>query len=371
MKLGIKSIKTEKSIFFFFPFYHTGGAEKVHLEIVRSIETKTPVVFFTLPSADTHFLDDFNNVSEIFEIYPYIKKSGKYKKKITKLIFEKINSHKDAIVFSCHSLYFYEHIHLFNEYIRCIDLLHAFVHFGEEGAEYWSINSIYRLNKRIVINQKTFEDLKEFYLKFNIKQEFFCNVQLIKNWVKVPTAYHSKKEGEQFNFLFVSRNSPEKRVALVGELGARIKECNLGEMTMIGADLELGVRVEHRKYIRFLGAIQDVNKLYSEYEKAHIFILLSTREGMPLTIMEAMANGCLILSSNVGGISFDVKSNINGFLIEATLEDNEILEECIFRIKQIILEKLFCEISKINFEYASNNFSQDNFVMEYRKIFRI
>ena len=219
-----------------------------------------------------------------------------------------------------------------------------------------------------MINSQTYNDLKEFYKNWNIDLIFFENVFLIKNFVNLPENYSDRIINDRLNILFVSRNSPEKRVNLVGKLASLVKQQNIGELTMIGADLVKGVDDVDQDNIRFLGGIQNEQELYKEYQNAHVFILLSTREGMPMTIMEAIANGCVIISTNVGGISFDVKNNINGFLIDSSKDDNQILMDCLTNIKELMNQNFFNKISKLNFEYAQVNFSKREFYEKYRKV---
>ena len=88
-----RSIQT----FFFFPFYHTGGAELVHLNIVKAIECKT-VTFFTLPSANSHFLLEFQECSDCHLIEKMIRKSW-HRKLFFRCISYKINHRKNATVF--------------------------------------------------------------------------------------------------------------------------------------------------------------------------------------------------------------------------------------------------------------------------------
>ncbi|MFD1952813.1 glycosyltransferase family 4 protein [Paenibacillus thailandensis] len=49
---------------------------------------------------------------------------------------------------------------------------------------------------------------------------------------------------------------------------------------------------------------------------ADVYILPSYAEGLPISILEAMAYGMPIISTNVGGIPEIVKNNENGFLLE-------------------------------------------------------
>ena len=52
------------------------------------------------------------------------------------------------------------------------------------------------------------------------------------------------------------------------------------------------------------------------YQAADIFVLPSYREGLPLTLFEAMAAGLPIVASPVNGIPYEMKDPENGFLVK-------------------------------------------------------
>ena len=54
-----RPLEKEYRIFFFFPFYHTGGAEKVHAQIAEAAGGNDCIIYFTKRSADDRFIDDF------------------------------------------------------------------------------------------------------------------------------------------------------------------------------------------------------------------------------------------------------------------------------------------------------------------------
>lgn len=68
--------------------------------------------------------------------------------------------------------------------------------------------------------------------------------------------------------------------------------------------------------IRFVGAVGegDKEKFFGETD---IFISPSWTEGMPTVIIEAMAAGCPVISTNVGAIPEMVEDGRNGFLLDA------------------------------------------------------
>lgn len=63
---------------------------------------------------------------------------------------------------------------------------------------------------------------------------------------------------------------------------------------------------------------------------ADIFVLPSYNEGLPISLLEAMAYGVPVISTRVGGIPELVRDEIDGFLIEAG--DQRALEDCLDRL---------------------------------------
>ena len=78
------------------------------------------------------------------------------------------------------------------------------------------------------------------------------------------------------------------------------------------------------KHVVFLGTRTDVHQLLSIMD---IFILCSTSEGMPVTLLEAMAAGRPIVATDVGGVSEVIEHGKNGLLIEPN--SHELLADAI------------------------------------------
>lgn len=67
--------------------------------------------------------------------------------------------------------------------------------------------------------------------------------------------------------------------------------------------------------VEYLGWIDE--KLKKEVLKeATIFVLPSYYEGMPMSVLEAMAYKNIVISTNVGGVPEIIENGYNGFLIE-------------------------------------------------------
>ena len=54
-----KPLRDNYEIFFFFPFYHIGGAEKVHTLISAKTKGRKAIIFFTRKSDNDFFLQEF------------------------------------------------------------------------------------------------------------------------------------------------------------------------------------------------------------------------------------------------------------------------------------------------------------------------
>ncbi|MBI3864311.1 MAG: GT4 family glycosyltransferase PelF [Planctomycetia bacterium] len=67
-----------------------------------------------------------------------------------------------------------------------------------------------------------------------------------------------------------------------------------------------------RSHVQFLGFRHDVHELLPQ---ADLFVLSSVTEGLPMTLLEAMAAGLPIVSTDVGGISELVRHQETGLLV--------------------------------------------------------
>lgn len=80
--------------------------------------------------------------------------------------------------------------------------------------------------------------------------------------------------------------------------------------------------------IEFAGRISNSEILNAYHEKCFdVFINVSENEGVPVSIMEAMSVGMLIIATDVGGTREIVKNNVNGFLLPKDCSPRMIAEK--------------------------------------------
>lgn len=82
-------------------------------------------------------------------------------------------------------------------------------------------------------------------------------------------------------------------------------------------------------HVKFLGWVRGADK--EEYfKKCSTFTLPSYHEGMPMSVLEAMSYGLVVVSTNAGGIPQVIDNGVNGIRIEAG--DNEALKKSLINL---------------------------------------
>lgn len=128
--------------------------------------------------------------------------------------------------------------------------------------------------------------------------------------------------------LFVGRLTEKKGVKyLIKAMPEVIKKYPKTKLMIIGEGelenelKELTRKLKMEENIIFIGAIQN-KELPRYYATADIFIAPSIitkegdREGLPVTIMEAMASGCVVITTDLEGNKDLIKDKKTGFLVE-------------------------------------------------------
>lgn len=151
------------------------------------------------------------------------------------------------------------------------------------------------------------------YDRINLLNEgVINNVETVYNGIEIPSRLQENPFGKLHAFkkkiLCVARLSPPKRFDLFLEVASM-----LPEYAFIWIGNQYDFLGQHSKNVFFMGSRPNAGA-YNEY--ADLFILLSNYEGLPMTIIEAMAFGKPVVASNVGGINEIVVDGENGYTVE-------------------------------------------------------
>lgn len=349
---------------FIFPFYHTGGAEKVHLDIVKSFPKKDNLIIFTNTSYNNHFLSEFKKHSKILHFYKY--HNNLYFRKLTFKFLRLLKNSSEITVFGCNSLYFYQVLEHLPKNVKKIDLIHAFTLPDPGGMEIYSLNKISFLTYRMVINEKTKNDLINLYKEKNILEKYIRQIKIISIAIDLPKRKPIKNhQKEKLQIIFCGRVAKEKRVHLIVEIGEKLQ--NFTNLKIFGHQ-EIKVDRIDRFY---QNNITDSKKLTSIYQDADILLITSYREGFPVVIKEAMANGVVCVSTDVGSISEHVINTITGYTVQNNDNEELIIKAFVEIIKNLFLDReLLSKISENAYYHATQNFDLNLFKEEINKLFK-
>jgi glycosyltransferase involved in cell wall biosynthesis len=151
------------------------------------------------------------------------------------------------------------------------------------------------------------------------------NAQVIYNPVKVSgniVPYPSTENGYKLaciGRLFLLDKGQDILVRILSEKKWKDRSLNISFIGT-GADeegLKAMASLLHISNIEFTGQVNDIENLWKQY---HAFILPSRSEGLPLSMIEAMAAGRPVIVSKAGGNAEIVEEGITGFMGHANEE---------------------------------------------------
>lgn len=197
---------------------------------------------------------------------------------------------------------------------------------------YWQSSAVYDLDREKPVLRRVFDDISMslivlFSYRFVTAPEYMLRyyernlhvpkkkLMLLYNDIDIQRFYpkpNSHENGKPLKILFVHRFSPARNATLyfpsiLQKLNEFVEhKAQTVELDLIG-DGPLRLMIEDqlksastRVCVRLLGALPNVD-LPNYYRSADIFIMPSYREGMPRSLMEAMASGLPIVSTDAGG----------------------------------------------------------------------
>src|SRR5215210_5177610 len=65
--LGKLAKKEDYAVYFFFPFHHIGGAEKIHFQIAQAFANKKCIIYFTRKSKPESLLNEFTKAGFVIK----------------------------------------------------------------------------------------------------------------------------------------------------------------------------------------------------------------------------------------------------------------------------------------------------------------
>ncbi len=114
--------------------------------------------------------------------------------------------------------------------------------------------------------------------------------------------------------------------------------------------------------VTFLGYQRDTAKLYSAFD---VFVLPSLFEGLPVSAIEAMAAGCPVVTTRVGGVAEVVEHEVTGLLVQP--ENSEQLADALQRL--ITHPDLCSQMGANGRERAKQEFSVEMMIARTERVY--
>ena len=224
--------------------------------------------------------------------------------------------------------------------------------------------------------RKIRKGLRKWVMYYMLKHADFATVTgsnsksiLIKNGIKpdkihiLPNVFDSdhfyyENKPKSFDLISLGRLSPEKELIHFLHIVQKLKKTfPLIKVGIAGKGPDqMKIEMEIKKLdladnVELLGYIKDAGEFY---RSGRIFVLTSSTEGLPRSVIEAMACGVPCVASNVGDVSDIVIDKYNGFIVKDPFDAEEFT-----RKTELLLDdqEMYNRFSKNAVEYVNKNYN--------------
>lgn len=219
------------------------------------------------------------------------------------------------------------------------------------------------INKIIILGYKSkemFETLMVPNSKFEvirngIDEELFISEEKL----------NQKKHTQPFNVIYFSNMIKDKGYDIVLEVAQKMQGNSKYHFYFSGKFFDKQLEEAFKKDISGMNNVTYYNGVYGKekkklLQKMHYFILPSKEEALPISMLEAMANGLYIIVSNVGVISEVIEPEASHLLnINNSENDIQIIE--ILKNTSLVLENTDFKINEIREKFSNEKIKAEIF----------
>lgn len=195
--------------------------------------------------------------------------------------------------------------------------------FEEGGRRYRrDVRETFSIADRVVVLSEEWRD----YFAENICESE--KIVVVHNGVEVPVRPCSPSSHQ--DVLFLGRLDARKSPDVLLRASRRVLACFPDTKIVFGGDGEvekneaLAAELGIADHCEFLGWVSAVRR-EELFQRTAVYCLPSKNEGLPMSVLEAMAHGIPTIATAVGGVPQVIEDGVNGFLID--VDDEEALAE--------------------------------------------
>jgi glycosyltransferase involved in cell wall biosynthesis len=366
----VHPLDKEYDIFFFFPGFAIGGAERVNAEIIKSFEDKKIIIFFTKNSPNIGMKHFFKlpNVT-LKEINYWTDNKFIY---WGNLIFRGIcssyiNKQKNApVVFIGQCNFAYKLTPHISRSVKIHELIHMF---DKRFTWVWA-PFVKFIDTRIIVGEVIKKKFMDCYIKEGIPKKYLKRFHKIFYCLEyLPETFFERTFNLPLKIYYAGRGGAQKRVWIIIEIIRKCRELDLPVEFKLAGSFRDELQPDLINDGTYVGELKGGEEMYNFHKNNDILLMTSAWEGFPIVIMEAMAFGAIPLVSNIDAIPEHIIDRRNGFLLKNVINENDLVKETVDSILAIIKNKeVLNNISYQAYDYAISNFSAEKFKVDYREV---
>lgn len=308
----------------------------------------------------TKFLNNFFKIKQNKFYFPSLKE---YKKEI-------LNTSPDIIIMRPYSKLFTILI-LFSSLISNFKII--FYHqtdneklkkfnFSMKFFKFFIISNIFKIRSYSPLfeGRKNLLFKNLYFLPFTKKINFKKNKYDHKNNFLMIGKFIKKKNHEMFIRGIKYLDSKYKvKATIIGEVSTTEHRNEFKRIRKLIKDLNLKHIVKIKTNIKS-------NKITNYYHSNNFFVLPTSHDPAPISIIEALANGCMVLCSSTCGTKNYIKVNLNGFIFKNN--DQKSLNH--FLIKLIEYKNFFYKNTDENKKYLLKKIDTNSFNKHFTRLIK-
>ncbi len=357
-------LKTHHEVFIFSPSADIGGSIQVNADLCSCFAGKSPLVIFSKKPKNNEFLYLFNIEGvQTIDLHRYVDHKLYHFLNFffRGVISSWINKVENPVIIGGESLFFYKVLPHIKRKATRADICHLDTWFNYSQA------FIKDIDVRIFSTAKLKRDATELYEKNSLPSEYYSRLHFIDNKVNIPG--HFQNINETLSVVFIGRGAPQKRIHLIAAIAKKMYGMKMNAHFSFVGDVEKIFNTSEYSFCTFYGNINDKNQMEEIYKNADVLLLTSAYEGLPIAVMEMMAYGKVVVSTDVGGIADYINNGENGFLLENNSDENKIIEEGLSVLNRLTSNRILLEeVGEKSRIYAEEHFSGKIFCVNYSKV---
>lgn len=160
---------------------------------------------------------------------------------------------------------------------------------------------------------------------------------IIPNIIELDTSHFRQRESLKPCFICIRAHEELYNIPCILRAFQKVQmEIPDASLTLVGAgslheSLVQQANTMSLKNVVFTGRV-DNSKIFEFLDQADVMISAPKIDNMPVSLIEAMNAGLLVISSNVGGVPYMIEDGKNGLLFESD-NDSELAEKMIWAVK--------------------------------------